>query len=124
MCIRDSLLIDTFGEEMNDITKYGTRQGLSSTTLLESIVMLYERTGDKKYLEFAEQIVTWSEGNPKLRLMDAMLKNESVVNPGDGKAYQLMSNLLGYYRLYRFTGNKKYLETVLNAWKQIKEEHV
>jgi len=118
------LLIDTYGEEMNDITKYGTRQGLSSTTLLESIVMLYERTGDKKYLEFAEQIVTWSEGNPKLRLMDAMLKNESVVNPGDGKAYQLMSNLLGYYRLYRFTGNKKYLETVLNAWKQIKEEHV
>ena len=118
------LLIEIFGEGKNDITKYGTRQGLSSTTLLESIVMLYERTQEKKYLQFAEQIVSWSEENPKVRLMDAMLKNESVVKPGDGKAYQLMANLLGYFRLYKSTNNSKYLETVLNAWEQIQKNHI
>lgn len=118
------LLIDTYGDEMNDITRYGTRKGLSSTTILESVVMLYETTKEKKYLDFAEQIVAWSDGNPGLRLMDAMLKNESVVNPGDGKAYQLMSNLLGYYRLYKATGEQKYLTTVTNGWKQIQEAHV
>jgi len=118
------LLIETFGEGKTDITKYGTRKGISSTHLLESIVMLYERTLDEKYLNFAEQIVFWSEQNPGLRLMDAMLKNESVVFPGEGKAYQLMANLLGYYRLYLCTGNDNYLQTALNGWKDIKENHI
>ena len=92
------LLIEVYGEGKADLTKYGTRQGISATTLLESIVMLYERTQDRKYLEFAEHIVAMSEKNPKLRLMGAMLDRDSVIYSGDGKAYQLMANLLGYLR--------------------------
>ena len=118
------LLIEVFGEGKADITKYGTRQGISSMTILESIVMLYERTLDKKYLDFAEYLVKVSEQNNKLRLMGNMLENGSVVNSGDGKAYQLMANLLGYLSLYRFTGKEKYLTTVLNAWEQIKDKHI
>ena len=118
------LLIEVFGEGKADITKYGTRQGISSMTILESIVMLYERTLDKKYLDFAEHLVKISEQNNKLRLMGNMLENGSVVNSGDGKAYQLMANLLGYLSLYRCTGKEKYLTTVLNAWEQIKDKHI
>ena len=118
------LLIEVFGEGKADITKYGTRQGISSMTILESIVMLYERTLDKKYLDFAEHLVKVSEQNNKLRLMGNMLENGSVVNSGDGKAYQLMANLLGYLSLYRCTGKEKYLTTVLNAWEQIKDKHI
>lgn len=118
------LLIDVYGEGKKDITKYGTREGISSTTILESIVMLYDRTGEKKYLDFAEHIVACSEKNPGLRLMDAMLKNETVVYPGNGKAYQLMANLIGYLRLYKATGNVKYLKTVLNGWEQIRKNHI
>ena len=51
------LLIEHYGVEKYDLTKYGSRKGISATTLLESIVMLYERTLDKKYLDFAEYIV-------------------------------------------------------------------
>lgn len=118
------LLIEYYGEGKNDLTKYGTRQGISATTLLESIVMLYERTSDKKYLDFAEHIVEVSENNPKLRLMGTMLEKGSVVFPGDGKAYQLMANLLGYLRLYRSTNNEKYLQTVLNGWDEIYDKHL
>ena len=118
------LLIEVFGEGKADITKYGTRQGISSMTILESIVMLYERTLDKKYLDFAEHLVKVSEQNSKLRLMGNMLERGSVVNSGDGKAYQLMANLLGYLRLYRCTGKEKYLTTVLNGWEQIKDKHI
>jgi len=118
------LLIEYYGEGKFDLTKYGTRQGISATTLLESIVMLYERTLDKKYLNFAEHIVVVSEKNPKLRLMGTMLEKGSVVYPGDGKGYQLMANLLGYLHLYRYTGNEKYLQTVLNGWNEIFQRHV
>ena len=118
------LLIEYYGEGKYDLTKYGTRQGISATTLLESIVMLYERTSDKKYLDFAEHIVEVSEKNPKLRLMGTMLEKGSVVYPGDGKGYQLMANLLGYLRLYRSTYNEKYLQTVLNGWDEIYTKHL
>ncbi|MEJ7694073.1 beta-L-arabinofuranosidase domain-containing protein [Daejeonella sp.] len=124
-CKREAdLLISVYGKGKADITKYGTRKGISATTLLESIVMLFERTKDKKYLDFAEEIVARSESNAGLNLMGAMLKNESVVEPGDGKAYQLMANLLGYLRLYQNTGNEKYLQTVLSGWQQIQKSHV
>jgi uncharacterized protein len=118
------LLISIYGEGKYDLSKYGTRQGISATTLLESIVMLYEATLEKKYLDFAERIVQVSEENPKHRLMGTMLEKGSVVYPGDGKAYQLMANLLGYLRLYRCTGNEKYLQTVLHGWHEIHEKHL
>jgi DUF1680 family protein len=86
--------------------------------------MLYERTRGKKYLDFAEHIVAMSENNPKLRLMAAMLDGESVVYSGDGKAYQLMANLLGYLGLYRNTGDERYLKTVQNGWETIKTHHL
>ncbi|MBE0673654.1 MAG: glycoside hydrolase family 127 protein [Bacteroidales bacterium] len=118
------LLINTYGEGKADLTEYGTRKGISATTILESIVMLYQRTGKKKYLDFAEEIVAMSENNPDLRLMGTMLENKSVVHPGEGKGYQLMSNLLGYLRLYQVTDNEKYLRTVINAWNDIKRNHI
>jgi len=118
------LLIDYYGKGKYDLTRYGTRNGISSTTLLESIVMLHKRTMDKKYLDFAKHIVDVSENNSKLRLMGTMLEKGSVVEPGDGKAYQLMANLLGYLLLYRCTDNEEYLQTVLNAWDDIYHNHL
>jgi|SRR6056297_3179270 len=118
------LLIEVYGERKYDLTKYGTRQGISATTLLESIVMLYERTKDQKYLEFAEHIVAMSEAHDRLRLMGTMLEGGSVVGPGDGKAYQLMANLLGYLRLYQCTGDERYLRTVQSAWEDITSDHL
>ncbi len=118
------LLIEVYGEGKNDLTKYGTRQGISSTTLLESVMMLYERTCEKKYLDFAQHIVYMSENNPELRLMSNRLEEKSVVYSGEGKAYQLIANLLGYLRLYLYTAEERYLKTVLNGWKDIKTDHL
>ena len=64
-------------------------------------MMLYERTGEERFLQFAEHIVGSSEANEGLRLLSAMLAGEDVSGPGLGKAYQLMANLLGYGELYR-----------------------
>ena len=118
------LLIDVYGGDGADLTKYGTRKGISATTLLESIVMLYERTEDTKYLDFAEHIVRRMEASPGLRLMSTMRSGGSVVGPGDGKGYQLMANLLGYLRLYRCTGKREYLDTAINGWTEIRNNHI
>jgi len=117
------LLIETYGEGKHDLTKYGNHAGISATTILESIVMLYERTRKQKYLDFAEHIVAMSEHNPGLRLMGVALENGSLTKPGEGKAYQLMANLLGYLRLYACTGTPRYLAAVKNAWEDIHSIH-
>ena len=118
------LLIEVYGEDGADITKYGTRKGISATTLLESMVMLHERTDDARYLDFAEHIVRRQEANPGLRLMSTLRSGGSVVGPGDGKGYQLMANLLGYLRLYGCTGKREYLDTAINGWNDIRNRHL
>ncbi|MHC4352040.1 MAG: beta-L-arabinofuranosidase domain-containing protein [Planctomycetota bacterium] len=118
------LLIKTYGPGGADLTQSGTRKGISSSTLLESIMMLYERTQEKRFLRFAEHIVACSESNNGLRLMGAMLNEEDVSGPGEGKAYQLMANLLGYARLYQSTGSEKYLKTAVNGWNNIRQQHL
>lgn len=118
------LLIEVYGGDGADLTNYGTRKGISATTLLESIVMLYERTGDAKYLHFAEHIVERMEANPSLRLMSSLLAGGGVVHPGEGKGYQIMANLLGYLGLYRCTGKSEYLRTAVNGWNEIKAKHL
>ncbi len=123
-CVKiGDLLIDTFGSGGRDITEIGTKDGISSMTLLESILMLYERTGQERFLRFAEHIVASSEANRKLRLLSAMLAGEDVSGPGLGKAYQLMANLLGYGELFRQTGDNRYLAAVRNGWRNIQAEH-
>ena len=118
------LLIDVYGPDGADLTKYGTRKGISATTLLESIVMLHERTGESKYLDFAEHIVGRMEANPDLKLMGTLLRGGSVVGPGEGKGYQLMANLLGFLRLYRCTGKREYLDTAVSGWRDIRDHHI
>ena len=118
------LLIAVYGPGGADLTRYGTRKGISATTLLESIVMLYERTGESKYLNFAEHIVRRMEANPDLKVIGTLLHGGSVVDPGEGKGYQLMANLLGFLRLYRCTGKRDYLDTVLNGWRDIRDHHI
>jgi len=57
-CVRiGELLLDSFGPTGRDITQLGTRRGLSAVVLLESNMMLYERTGEERFLRFAEHIV-------------------------------------------------------------------
>ncbi len=117
------LLIEVYGEGKYDLTKYGTRRGISATTLLESIVMLYERTRQRKYLDFALHIVAMSEANPGLRLMGTVQEGGSLTKPGEGKAYQMMANLLGYIRLHACTADPRYLETARRAWEAIRSQH-
>ena len=118
------LLLKTFGDGKNDITGYGTRYGYSATIALEPVVELYKLTSDKRYLQFAELIVKKVEQREGLRLIASMLNNRDLETVADGKAYQIIWNLLGLAKLYEITGNKDYIKAIENAWKNIADHHL
>jgi DUF1680 family protein len=113
------LLIATFGSGHKSILSAGTHMGMAATSVLEPVVLLYRCTGDERYLQFARYIVkSWDEPNgPKI--VQALLTEKQVNKTANGKAYEMLSNLVGLSELARATGDRAFLEPVLNAWSDI-----
>jgi hypothetical protein len=120
------LLCRTFGTGpgQRDIIQSGTHVGMAATSVLESMVKLYQATGDKKYLDFCEYLVqSWDQPNgPKI--IASLQATGSVFHTANAKAYEMMSNLVGLAELYRVTGNPLYLRTAEIAWKDISTHHL
>lgn len=113
------LLIRTFQDEKKDLIKAGWHVGMAATSVLEPMVMLYRYTGDRRYLEFCQFVVTsWDQPNgPKI--LSSLLDHGSVHKTANGKAYEMLSNLVGLVDLYRITGDERYLKACTNAWSDI-----
>jgi hypothetical protein len=113
------LLIQTFGPEKKSILSAGTHMGMAATSVLEPVVLLYRCTGDKRYLDFARYLVqSWDEPNGP-RISQALLTEKQVNKTANGKAYEMLSNLVGLCELARATGERPLLDPVLNAWRDI-----
>ena len=112
------LLIATFPAKRS-ILAAGTHEGMAATSVLEPIVLLYRITGEARYLRFARYIVhSWDE--PKgPGIVRSLLAGQPVNKVSNGKAYEMLSNLVGLGELARATGEKSYLQAVLNAWQDI-----
>ncbi len=112
----DTLLAQT-GPGKTNIADIGTHKGLAASSILEPTVQLYQRTGEKKYLEYAQYIVgQWSQPShhvPQctngLRLIEDSLAGVAPVNMRWNKAYEMMSCYEGLCELYRVTGERNYL---------------
>ena len=108
-------IVERVGEGKLDITK-ATRhwKGLNSCSILEPMVRFYRLTGDKKYLDFAEYIISTGfidDGN----LID--IAYENTLAPHEYpvvKAYEMMSCFEGLLQYYRVTGIEKYKTACLN----------
>jgi DUF1680 family protein len=115
------LLCKTFGNKpgQRDIILAGTHIGMAATSVLDPMVELYRYTGDKKYLDFCYYILeAWDQENgPKV--ITAMLATGNVTKVGNGKAYEMLSNFVGLAKLYRVTGDEKFLKVVKLAWQDI-----
>lgn len=99
-----------FGENGIDVLK-----GLSSNSILEPVALLYQRTGEKRYLELAEDIIAnWSKPNKYmphgLRLIEQALEGTPPARIASSKAYEMMSCFEGLCEMYRITGEQKYLD--------------
>ncbi len=88
--------------------------GVNSCSILEPFVRLFDMTGEKKYLDFAEYILSTGgiEGEESLIELALEDKKKPFEYP-EVKAYETMSFFEGALAYYEVTGREKYLEAVL-----------
>lgn len=111
------------------IVKQGNHRGMAATSVLEPICLLYARTGERKYLDFAEEIVRqWESGEgPQLIAKAGVNVAERWPKPAKWwtweqgmKAYEMMSCYEGLLELHRLTGKRDYREAVEKTWENIR----
>ena len=109
-----------------EIQTCGQWTGLAACSILEPMVLLYRRTGEDRYLEFAQYIVRQWEAAKGPDLLRKALAGKSVydmfpgpdpkqkgyMSGGLSKAYEMMSCYEGLLELYRVTGQPEYLQAV------------
>jgi DUF1680 family protein len=132
-CRAADYTIGQIGPGKADILKSGQWAGLAPSSILEPMVLLYRRTGERRYLDFAQYIVhRWGEpgglnlirkaidGVPVFRMFPGP---KPVVKDygdyGQSKAYEMMSCFEGLAELYRVTGKPEYLEAVQKVYNDI-----
>jgi DUF1680 family protein len=127
----DHLMTQT-GAGKTDIVATGNYRGMASCSILQPIVLLYNRTGDARYLNFAEYIVKQLEDATQLlrkaetgiavaeRFPHPQSIGESWFSRYNGqKAYEMMSCYEGLLELYQVTGNPTYLSATEKAVQNI-----
>ena len=130
------------GKRGRALWETGNWCGYASSSILVAVVWLYNRTNEKKYLDFATYLVkgmTEPEAGP--RLLDLALKGVSVADRnGYGnkaethggyvmkhnrwKAYEMMSCYQGLIEYYEVTGRKELLEAAIATGKDIIKEEI
>jgi uncharacterized protein len=115
-----NLLLATFNKDGRDIIASGTHVGMAPTSVLEPMVMLYRYTGEAKYLDFCQYLVsTWDQKNGP-GILTALLAGKGVNQIGNAKSYEMLSCIVGLAELYRITGKADYFTACKNAWQDIK----
>jgi len=114
-------LISGFGPGKRNIAEDAVPvlKGVASSSILEPIVLLYQRTGNVNYLNFAKYIVgQWSIPNKYtskglMIIEDALAGRPPLQIASTAHAYSMMSCFEGVCELYRVTGDKKYLDAAV-----------
>lgn len=126
-------LLSQIGPGKTDIVLTGEYLGMPSSTVLEPIMSLYNKTGDRRYLDFASYIVAQWETPDGPRLISradvpVALRfphpKEWFTYENGQKAYEMMSCYEGLLEYYKVTGNEADCEAVLKAYSHILEEEI
>ncbi len=92
-------------------TSYG---GMNSCSILESFVKLFKLTGEKKYLDFSEYIISTGFSKDQDIISLCKTKEKRPFEFKYTKAYEMMSCFEGLLEYYTVTGNEDELKTVIN----------
>lgn len=115
------LLCKTFGDNpgQKDIIKAGSHVGMAATSVIDPMVDLYRWTGDKKYVDFCRYIISSYDHQGGPAIINSLLKYKQVNKVANGKAYEMLSNLVGVIKLYRVTGQPELFQASKIAFDDI-----
>ena len=128
-------LMTECGPLASDIVTLGLYRGMAASSVLDPVVRLHRRTGDERYLRFAEYIVgRWSSSSGP-RLVEKALQGVPVARrfPRPGKwwswengekAYEMMSCYTGLLGLYRETGWAPGLNAAVRTFESIRDTEI
>jgi hypothetical protein len=128
-------LLREVGPGRADIVTLGLYRGMAASSVLEPMVRLYRRTGDERYLQFAEYILErWSSAKgPQLIEKAGVPVAERFPPPNPKKwwswengqkAYEMMSCYAGLVELYRATGWRPALDAAVQAFESIRDTEI
>ena len=130
------------GKRGRELWETGYWSGYASSSILEPVVWLYNRTHERRFLDFATFVVKgMSEPETGPRLIDLALKGVSVADRnGYGnkatdtggyvakhnrwKAYEMMSCYQGLIEYYEATGRKDCLDAAIATGDQIIRDEI
>ncbi len=92
---------------------------MAPDSVLEAVVLLYRATDEARYKQFAEYIVRHYDAPGGPAILASLEKTGSVRKVANAKAYEMTSNFNGLLELYRVTGDKRLLDDMRTAWKDI-----
>ena len=122
MCRQADYLVEKIGVGKVPITVSKTCwRGLNSSSILEPIVRLYSLTNDKKYLDFAEYIVSVGGTDIENIFELAYEDNMAPYQYPATKAYEMTSCFEGLMEYYRIVGDEKHKTAVINFANKILE---
>ncbi len=113
------LLVNTFGPGKRDILKAGEHSGMASASILQPVLMLYRRTGDRRYLDFGKYIVDATEQPNGPKIVSTLLKDPNVQHVCNAKAYEMLSDIIGMVDLSRIEGDTRYFTAATAAFDDI-----
>lgn len=101
------------GEGQKQITETSSWWGcVNSCTILEPTIEIYKLTGEKRYLDFAEYIISLG-GCSDCNLIELALHSDLFPYQYPvTKAYEMMSFYEGLLAYYEVTGEKKYFDAI------------
>jgi DUF1680 family protein len=130
--VADNLMDDLKKADGMIVTK-GNYRGMAASSVLEPVCLLYKATKDKKYLDFAEEIVRQWEtpqgphliSNAGVDVAKRFPKPANWYSPEQGqKAYEMMSCYEGLLELFRLTSNPEYKTAVEKTWQNIYDTEI
>lgn len=137
-CRHADRVLSFFGPGKADIATNGWWTGMAASSIMEPMVLLHRRTGEPRYLDFAEYIVRSWEGpkGPDLvrKALDGIAVFKMFPGPdptkkgymswGSSKSYEMMSCYEGLVELHRVTGEPKYLEAARKVFANIRDTEI
>lgn len=128
-------LLTQLGPGKTNIIETGNYHGMASSSILEPMILLYNKTKNKNYLDFANYIVEQWETPDGPQLIAKALAGIHVADrfphpskwfsPENGqKAYEMMSCYNGLLELYKVTGVSDYLKAVEMTIQDIIDEEI